>query len=144
VSLTAEARLPVLDERLVVGGELGTYRGSLAAETVDGRERIDASITALPALARMAYRMPFDRLEMWSGVGMGVAFTITDARSPSTGTVTERSSHIAASAFAGAAFRLGRGALVVEASYLHASIPSGAIHGRIGGITMCAGYGIEL
>ena len=104
-------------------------------------------ITAVPVLARVAYRTPLGRsgIDVWAGAGVGVAFASTQLSSASAGMEAQSATRFAATGFAGGALRAGPGWIVVEGAYLHATLPdNGPIAGRLGGVIATAGFALEI
>jgi hypothetical protein len=143
-AVSAAMRLPVLAERLVLGIEVAGYSTAFDAQEMGLAETVSARITAVPVLARLAYRAPLGPIDAWIGGGAGVAFASSRLSSTSSGTQTSSATRFAATGFAGAALRTGPGWIVVEGAYLHATLPDAPIAGRIGGIVATAGFAVDL
>jgi len=137
VSLTAGARLPVLDEALVADVLVAGYTTTIESEAMS--ETVSARLTTLPVLGRIAYHAARGRFDLWGGAGAGVALARTRVTSASAGVTSATTMAPAATMFAGVSRRTGPGSILVEAGYLHATIDR-AVAGRIGGITASAGY----
>ncbi|HUS31466.1 MAG TPA: hypothetical protein VMZ53_23335 [Kofleriaceae bacterium] len=138
-----DARLPILDEKLTLGAQLGGYTTTVIA--MDGVESVTGEIKSMPILARAAYRRTLGPLDAWAGAGAGVALTSSEVSSASAGTQREAANRFAATVFAGAGKRVGPAWLVFEAAYLHATMPSDALlTGRTGGVLATAGFAYEL
>ena len=140
-SASADARLPLLRERLVAGVLVAGYTTTLATTTMT--ERVAARLSAVPVLARIAYSASRGRFDLWGGAGAGLAIAQTRLSSASSGTTANTTLAPAAIVFVGGSRRLGAGAILVEAAYLHATL-DGSVAGRIGGVLATAGYAFEL
>ena len=139
VSVTA--RLPALAERLVAGAELAMYSTSI--DVPGPGETISTELRATPFLAKLGYRMPLGRVDLSGGAGLGAVLVTTRVSSPSAGTTATTGLQPAAAIHASATTHTGPGWVTLEIEYLHATI-DGDVQGRIGGIIVTAGYGIEL
>jgi len=140
-SASADARLPLLRGRLVAGLLVAGYTTTLT--TVAMTEQVSARLSAVPMLARLAYRTSRGRFDLWGGAGAGLALARTRLSSASSGTTASTTLSPAAIVYLGASRRLGPGAILIEGAYLHATI-SGPVDGRIGGVVATAGYAFEL
>jgi hypothetical protein len=142
-TVTADARLPVLEEHLTLGVQLAGYTSTMTA--MDAMESVTGTITSVPLLARSSYRRTLGPIDGWIGAGAGVLLTTSEVSSASAGTQRESASRFAALGFAGGARRVGPGWIVFEASYLHATLPAdGPLTGRAGGVLATAGFAYEL
>jgi hypothetical protein len=141
---TAELPLPVLGAHLIAGAELGVARGAFDVMSTDPAEAISGAITTVPVLARLAYRADHGRFAAWGGIAGGLAIVTTSLQSPSVGTTADTVARPAASLFVGGARAMRWGRIVIEASYLHATLGSGAVHGRVGGLGVSAGVSFDL
>ncbi|HTL35227.1 MAG TPA: hypothetical protein VL326_18995 [Kofleriaceae bacterium] len=138
-----DVRLPVLEENLTLGVQVGGYTTSVMA--MDGVESVTGTITSVPVLARVAYRRTLGPIDAWAGAGAGVARATSEVTSASAGTQHEAANLVAATGFTGAAKRVGPGWIVVEAGYLHATMPADALlTGRTGGVLVTGGFTYEL
>lgn len=96
-----------------------------------------AHLAVAPVLARVAYRYPWRRGEVWAGGGAGAAFASTELAGAG-----DRAVVPAASAFVGLSARVGPAHASVETSYLRASLRSDAYTGRIGGAVAIVGVAV--
>ncbi len=141
-AVSAESRLPVLDDRVVAGIEILGYSTAFAVQATD--ETVSGRVSVLPVLARVAYRRSLGAIDAWVGGGAGVAFASARLASASSGTETDGMARFAATGFVGGATRIGPCSIVVEGAYLQATLPDGPVAGRIGGIVATVGVALEL
>ncbi len=141
VTVTAGARLPVLDEALVADVLTGGYTATIESSAMS--EAVSLRLTTIPVLARVAYHAARGRFDVWGGAGAGVAIARSRVTSASAGISNATTTAPAATVFAGAARRTGPGWILIEGAYLHATI-DGAIAGRVGGVVATAGFALDL
>jgi hypothetical protein len=133
-----DARLGA-ERRLVVGVELGVYQGGGSQRDADDLESVSTTVRGVPVLARASYRLLEGRVGIAAGAQAGVIWTRTELSSDSAGEVVITSARPTFGGFAAAELGLGRGALVLEGGYLHATA-SGAVTGNLAGLTGTLGY----
>ena len=138
VALDAGYRLPWLRRRLSIGLEAGFYDASYR------EANLSVVFLGIPVLARVGYSVPFGRAALYGGVGGGVMLTHVTTRATqlvdqvSTGTLGLFAAHL------GLDFDVQVGRLLVEGGYFYAPSGDRVVSGNFGGLTVTAGYRVNL
>jgi hypothetical protein len=136
--------LPFLSDRLQLAIDVGYYQSRARELSVDGRDRVQTSVRAMPAALRLAYVFPIDRFELWPYLGVGALVAWSDVSSPSSGHA--QSSEVAPlwAAGVGGAVRLGPGLIGLELGWLDARVRSSNVSGNAAGFSATLGYWLSL
>ena len=165
VMAEAEMRLPVLDDRLLLGLAGGFLWRFLATSVSDADndadngadsgadndvafgEQVSITLWVVPLLLRAGFQIPVDimalDLRLRAGLAGGALIIGHSIKAPSAGFKRQLGVALAGMAFLGADMALGPGRAVVEAAYLYAPDSDNALRGNFGGLHLLAGYSLE-
>ncbi len=138
VTVQLTARLPWLGDRLIAGVTAGVFSTSMSAQA--GDEQVDASLTGVPVMARVAYEFPFETVVPFLAAEGGVMVVSSGIRSASSGETATTDVRFAASGLLGAVTVLGPGAAILEAGYTYATMNNEILEGHLGGLRATGGY----
>jgi hypothetical protein len=141
ITLDFAWRLPWLRRNLSIGATAGVY---VASYTAPGTEPVDVGVTAVPLLARVDYQIPLGPAALFAGVGGGVLLPVVSAKSATAAltTTTEVAGAFAARVGTDLDVRFGR--VVVEVGYWYAPVSNAVVSGNFGGLSVLAGWRVEL
>lgn len=144
VTAQVTARLPVLDEGLLVGAS-----GGFLMHRSEGADRLrgeDVAMTLIggPLTARVAYELPVPTVVPYVLVHGGVFVMTSRLSSPTAGAMTTTQAVPAVGAALGAWTALGPGQVVLEAGYTYAELDNDLVDGALGGLGVTGGYRVEL
>ena len=128
---------------LALGAGAGFWAGWDARLDQSGVEQVDFEMWAVPLLGRVGYQLVLNDLELCISVIGGAVVTRTRLFSPASGehALTRATWALGGSLTGG--LRLGPGAFVVEAGYLHAPV-EGSVQGNVAGLNLSLGYALRL
>jgi hypothetical protein len=136
-------RLPLWNERTLVGIEAGYYSNASSVQTADGGEDVSLEVDAIPVMARGVYQLRLGPFDVHGGGGVGAILAGTSLASPSTGRTSTRDPRLAFGPLLGAAYRVGPGRALMETAYWHAPMIETNLRGNVGGLVVSGGYGVE-
>jgi hypothetical protein len=136
--------LPFLSDRVQLAIELGYYQAQSRELSVDGRDRVQTLVRALPSMLRLAYAFSIERFEVGPFVGVGALIAWSDVSSTSLGHV--RTSNIAPlwAAGAGGSTALGPGRIGLELGWIDARVHGTNVSGNAAGLLATVGYRLSL
>lgn len=131
-ALEVSTRPALLDGRLAAGLEAGwlPVRSRLRA----GGERVDASVTAIPVLARASVDVWRGPVDVAAGAAAGAMIARTTTRSATTGRAESVQPFFTGGAFASASRTLGGGSAGLEVWWRTAPIDTPTLDGELGGV----------
>jgi len=136
-------RLPIWNERTLVGIETGYYSSAATAASDDGTENVALDVDGVPVLARAAYQHKLGPIDLHAGGGIGAILAGTSVASDDAGETSARDPRLTFGALLGAAHKIGPGRAVLETAYWHAPMEEGGVRGNVGGLALSGGYGLE-
>ncbi len=136
-------RLPPWRRAISLGLLVGWWGASTSGTASDGSERVDASISTVPLLARAAVQLPLERVGVYLGATGGALVVRSAASSPSAGTSAATDVVGAGGGFVAADLHLGPGRLGAEVAYLYGALSGGAVSGNVAGLAATLAYRLE-
>jgi hypothetical protein len=131
-------RLPLLGERLTIGGEAGAW--SRRSHEMSRGGRVNGSVRAVPVRGRLTVEEPVGPVALFAGVGLGVILARTQITSPGARVESRGALVPVAGAMAGLRVPLGPGRIGLEAGWWQTSLRHPEPASTIAGMEIYLGY----
>jgi hypothetical protein len=128
---------------LLLGAQAGFWGAWDSRPDQAATEQVDLSVSAVPLLGRVGYRLPVQPLDLFVHLQGGAVVASTAVSSPRTGTSATTTTTWTVGGSLGAGWGLGPGALLLEVGYLHAPL-DGDVRGNVAGLHVGVGYDLRL
>ena len=141
----ANLKLPILEQATHLGAELGFMGRKLERQLVESADTVRLLIFAVPLMARAGYRHSVSPwLDVYLGAGGGICVVRAEMRSRLGQPTKTTSVSLAYGMQLGGDVGVGPGRIRSEIQYSHANVGEPGIRGGVAGLSLLAGYSLEL